>query len=112
MPVKVWGESPTTEVFISIERIPLVLADLRKALPELEKELCEKWPVESVNIEIRNPRLKNPTDTAHLIVVGGTVGLAIRFLGPSVDVAGKELAARVHRWLKSGHGVKKKKRKS
>ena len=34
----VWGEPPTGEVFISVEDIPLVLADVRRDL-----ELLEKW---------------------------------------------------------------------
>jgi hypothetical protein len=113
MPVRIWGGSPAKEVFISIERTPLVLADLRKALPKLQRELAKKWPVESVSIQLQKSRIKNPTYPSQLIIRGTCVGLAIRLLGPSVDVAGKELSKYVKRWIKTGGKTKgKKKRKT
>jgi hypothetical protein len=112
MPVTKWGEPPTNEVFVSVEQTPPGLADIQKALPEFKKELREKWQIESVTIETRKLRLKNPIDSSQGIVHAGGVYIVIRLLRPSVDIIGKEISKHVRRWLKRFDKTKKKKRKS
>jgi len=98
----------TSAVF---ERPPLVLAEVRKALPQLESELQTKWPsVGSVDIEQRRLRLRNPFHgvvTPEMLEAIGIV-LAIRFVESASDAAAKEFGkgvARevgryVRRWLR------------
>jgi hypothetical protein len=57
----VGGEPDEIEIFISIEDVPVVLADLRRRLPELTDELRKQWPVERVAIRERSPRRRNPS---------------------------------------------------
>lgn len=47
-------------LFVPLERIPVVLADVHRALPQLKKELRKKWAVEYVEIENKISRRKNP----------------------------------------------------
>jgi hypothetical protein len=108
MPMRMWSRLPTKKVFVSLERTPLVLVDVRNALPQLKKDLGKKWQVESVTIELHKPRIKNPTDPTEFIVRGACVGLVVSLLQPSVDVAGKELAKHVRRWLNQFNKTKKK----
>jgi hypothetical protein len=59
----VGGEGPTETVSISLEHTELVLANLRGALPELERDLRNKWPtLVRVRIEDVVPQRKNPID--------------------------------------------------
>lgn len=106
--VRLVGGPKTTDILVSIERVPLVLADVRSALPRLTKELRTKWGVESFTIESRQPRLRNPADPSQIVVQGVYVCLVIRLLGPTVDVAGKELSKHVRRWLKKFDRTKKR----
>jgi hypothetical protein len=94
-------------LFVSLERTPVVLADVRRALPQLKKELRKKWPVEYVEIENRIPRRKNPYSPTE-IVTGACIGLVVTF---SVAIAkaagttigktlGDEISAHVRRWIR------------
>ena len=61
------GGEKYEEVFISIERTPVVMADVRRILPQLKKELRKKWPVENVQIESRIPFRRNPYDPSQIV---------------------------------------------
>jgi hypothetical protein len=95
------------QLFISIEDIPLVLSELRRLLPQLREELHRKWPVESVHIEERTPRRKNPFD-AMQVVPAACIGLVIVFSSAVLKAAGTRIGEGigdgikpfVTRWLK------------
>jgi hypothetical protein len=106
--VRIIADSETPNIFISLEDVPVVLSDVRRALPELTKELRKKWPVDNVHIEERRPRLKNPIEVTQLIQAAA-IGLVVVFgtnftkavatkLG---DGIGEEITPHVIRWLKS-----------
>ena|SRR5712691_9611989 len=96
-----------SEVFISLENIPIVLADLRRALPQLRNRLRSRWLVQTIEIENRIPRLRNPFDPSQIIVPAG-VGLLITFSAAAAKAAGtefgavvgREIAAYVRRWIR------------
>jgi hypothetical protein len=113
--VRVYGDAegrPEGEVFISLEQAPIVLANIRAALPHLRANLRKRWPVERVEIDIRLPRLQNSSDTwsflshSHVIADVG-VGILVLYLAEAVraagkktgEAAGKEIAGYVRRWL-------------
>jgi hypothetical protein len=106
--------SPEGRVSVSLEDIRLKLADVREALPRLRTELQKKWPVESVEIESRQPRAKN-SHTPGAIIVAGCVVVVVRFALAAVDGAGKkfgegigdEIADHVRRWIRSFGGHEK-----
>jgi hypothetical protein len=108
-------QTPTGEIAISIERTPLVLAELRKALPTLRRDLRERWPVLSVGIENRIPRRRNPIDPSEVVRTACIV-LAIRFGYEVAGEAGKkvgktigtEVSKYLRRWLK---GFSKRRKK-
>jgi hypothetical protein len=110
-------EGEPEEVFVSIEHIPVVLADLRRSLPSLQKELKKKWPVEHVGLHERRPFRNNPYDPSQ-IVVPAAVGLVITFTYAAAKAAGakigdgvgKEIAELVHRWLRGKPKAKRRKR--
>jgi hypothetical protein len=119
--VRIVGPAPTAEVFVSVERMPLVLADVRRKLPKLKSDLSKQWPVESVSIEARNSQRRNPYSPSEL-VVPACVGIVVYYvIKPAVksasmrigervgDAIGKELASYVRRWLKSINKPRKKK---
>ena len=119
MTIRIWNgsEDGSDEVFVSIENIPVVLADLRRSLPSLKKELARKWPVEHVQIQEKGRaalRLKNP----YALVVPVAIGLAITFSHAAAKAAGtkigdgvgKEITELVHRWLRRKPKTKRKKR--
>lgn len=99
------------EVFVSLERTPLVLAEVRKALPQLQTALQAKWPNAAyVDIEERRLRLRNPFHgvvTREMLEAIGIV-LAVRFAVSASDAAGKEfgkgitqeVGRYVRRWLR------------
>lgn len=99
---------PCEEVFVSLERNPAMLADVRQNLPRLKKELRKKWPVDNVQIENRIPRLRNPYDPSQ-IVEAACVGLLVSFTLPAVravsrkvgEAIGDEIARHVRRWIRS-----------
>src|SRR5260370_17769217 len=65
------------EVFVSLEDTPIVLADIRVALPQLQKELAARWPITRVEIENKKPILRrNPHDPTHT-TGGGAIGILI-----------------------------------
>jgi len=111
----VGGEPPTKEVFVSVENVPLVLADVRRALPKLKRELSRKYRVESVKLSSRVPRLRNPIEPSQ-IIVPACVGIVVYVLGPAAkaastkvgDAIGDEIVKYVRRWLK---GFSKKPRR-
>jgi hypothetical protein len=111
------SEYESDEVFVSIESIPVVLADLRRCLPSLQKELKKKWPVKHVEIQEKRPRRKNPYDPSQ-IVAPVAIGLAITFsyaaakaAGTKVgDGLGEEITERVRKWLLGKPKVKRHKR--
>jgi len=64
--------------FISLEETPIVLADLRTALPRLRKALMIRWPVINA-VEIENRRItrrRNPYDPTQ-IYSDAVLGIAI-----------------------------------
>lgn len=95
-------------VSVSLERTQLVLADVRKALPQLKKELSKQWPVIHVEIDYRRPRARNPFNPSD-VVKAACLLLMIRFLYSAADSAGKETGTTtsreilkyVQRWLKN-----------
>jgi hypothetical protein len=109
--ITIWGEPAHQEFFVSFERTPLVLADLRKELPKLKRELSKNWPVMYVGIQQPLIRRKNPIDP-HAVVQTAKVGLEI-FLAGSVAGAGKETGAQlvktVTAWIKR-HAYKPKRK--
>jgi hypothetical protein len=104
----VGGGEPCEEVFISLERTLIAMADVRSTLPQLQKELRRKWPVEHVRIETRIPRLRNPYDPSQ-VLEAACVGLVVSFTLPAVRAAsrkvgeaiGDEIAKYVRRWIRS-----------
>lgn len=104
----VGGREPKANVDISLERTPLVLAELRKALPALKRDLRKRWPVLSVGIENRIPRRRNPINPS-AVVTTACIVLAVRFgyevssesgkeIGKTI---GKEVSKYLRQWLKS-----------
>jgi hypothetical protein len=95
-------------VFVSLERTPVLLADVRKNLLYLRMELRKKWAVENVRIDNRIPRVRNPYDPSQ-IVEAACVGIFVNFTLPALRSAGKkigevigaEIAKSVRRWLRS-----------
>lgn len=102
------GGEPREDVFISLERSPVVIAEVRRALPQLKKELRKKWPVEGIQIETRLPRLKNPCDLSEVLETA-CVGLLVSFVLPGVRAASKkvgeaigdEISKHVRRWIRT-----------
>ncbi len=98
-------------VFVSIEDIPLVLSDLRRSLPQLREELCRRWPVETVHLEERRPRRKNPFDPLQ-VVEAACIGLVVVFSSAVLKAAGTKVGEGigdgvkpfVTKWLKSRFG--------
>ena len=88
--VRVVGAREPEQLFISIEDIPLVLADLRRSLPELAAELRGKWQVETVYIEEQKPRAKNPIDPAQ-IIPAACIGLVVVFGSAVLKAAGTKI---------------------
>lgn len=100
--IKLWGEPEHEKFFVSLERTPLVLANLRKQLPELRRELSKKWPVMYVGIQQPPVRRRNPINP-HEVVKAAEVMLAI-YLGSTAKSAGEETGPRivkaVSKWIK------------
>ena len=100
------------EVFISLERTPIVLAEVRKALPKLRTGLGKKWRVRYVVIEARTPRRENPYNPKQILELAG-VGILVRYVvGPVLktgvaDPVGAGLKKHVIRWLKRFDNSKK-----
>jgi hypothetical protein len=87
------------QVFIPIEDIPLVLSDLRRSLPQLRDDLRLRWPVESVRLEERRPRRKNPFDPLQ-VVEAACIGLVVVFSSAMLKAAGTKVGDAI------GDGVK------
>jgi hypothetical protein len=94
-------------VFVSVEETPLVLSEVRRALPQLTRELRGRWPIQGAELENRMPVRRNPyTPTA--VVAVACMGIAVRFAlsaaqaaGTKVgDVMGREITKYVQRWIK------------
>ena len=107
---RVWRSSEQ-EVFVSLEKTEVVMAELRAALPELTDQLRARWPVSHIEIKNRLPRAKNPIDSrvlhyAHLPTA--EIGLAIVFVEEVLRNAGKkigeavgeEISAYVRAWVR------------
>src|SRR5258706_500315 len=93
--VQVVGPAPTAEIFVSVERMRLVLADVRRELPKLKNDLSRKWPVRSVSPEARNPRRRNPYNPSEL-VVPACVGIVVYYvIKPAVKSASTRIGERV-----------------
>ncbi|MGO9640244.1 MAG: hypothetical protein ACLP1Y_02925 [Candidatus Acidiferrales bacterium] len=103
--------SRTKEAFVSVERMPLSLANVRKELPALKKELGKRWKIKNVTIEARIPRMKNPLDPKQVLELA-CVGIVVHYvIGPALkagvaDPVGAELKRYVTRWLKRFHKSK------
>jgi hypothetical protein len=96
------------EVFVSLEQTPLVLSDVRRGLPQLERDIRRKWPVQAVVIENRLPLRRNPyLPGTKAIIETACLGILVRFtlsaaqaVGAKVgDVMGREIAKHVKRWI-------------
>jgi uncharacterized protein YcfJ len=93
-------------VFVSLEDTPIVLADIRAALPQLREELAARWPINRVEIENRRPaRRRNPYDPSQVeAVLGIVIGLfffeATRAAGKKIgEAAGEEVGKYVRSWI-------------
>ena len=114
--VRVITDREPEQVFIPIEDIHLVLSSLRRSLPQLREELRLRWPVESVHVEERRARRKNPFDPLQ-VVPAACIGLVIIFSSAVLKAAGKKIGEGigdgikpfVTRWLKN-HFAKSDKR--
>jgi hypothetical protein len=74
------GENSAQFVSVSLEHTPLILSEVRKALPQLKKELGKQWPVLWVGIENKKPRLRNPHDPS-AIIEAACIVLTVKFFG-------------------------------
>jgi hypothetical protein len=110
--IRIWGEPGHTEFFVSLERTPIVLGDLRNRLPNLKRKLSKTWPVVYIGIQRPPVRRRNPIDP-HEVIRTAKVGLEIYVAG-AVAGAGKEtgikLVKAVAEWIKR-HSYKPKARK-
>jgi hypothetical protein len=97
--VRVITAKEPQQVFIPIEDIPLVLSDLRRSLPQLREELCRRWPVETVHLEERRPRRKNPLDPLQ-VVEAACIGLVVVFSSAVLKAAGTKVGEGI------GDGIK------
>jgi hypothetical protein len=94
------GTEPDEEIFFSLENTPIVLADIRAALPRLREELMARWPaITAVEIENRRiTRRRNPHDPREILanaVLGIQIYLYTRpaqiFLEDVARAAGKKV---------------------
>jgi ribosomal protein S19 len=95
----VGGGAPTKEIFVSVEDMSLVLADVRRALPKLKRELSRKYRVEGVELSSRIPRLRNPIEPSQ-IIVPACVGIIVHVVTKAGDAIGVKISKHVGRWLK------------
>lgn len=95
----VGGRPPTKEVFVSVEDMPLVLVDVRRALPKLKRELSREYRVESVELSSRVPRRRNPIEPSQ-IIVPACVGIIVHVVTKAGDAIGVKISKHVGRWLK------------
>lgn len=95
------GEAqPGSSVSVSLEQSPLVLADVRKALPQLKKELSKRWPVLWIDIENQIPRRRNPYDAGE-VVKAACVVLIIAFAKGGVEELGKKTVNAVTKYVQN-----------
>ncbi len=87
-------------VSVSLERIPLVLADVREALPQLKKELDKQWPVLWVSIENQIPRRRNPYDPSEVFKAACVV-LIIAFAKGGGEELGKKTTSAVTKYVQN-----------
>jgi len=97
--IRVVSAKEPTQVFIPIEDVPVVLSELRRSLPLLRQELSERWPVESVHVEERRPRLKNPFDPSQ-VIPAACIGLVVIFSSAVLKAAGTKIGEGI------GDGIK------
>jgi len=77
-------------VFIPIEDVPVVLSELRRSLPQLREELCRRWPVDSVHLEERRRRRKNPFEPSQ-VIPAACIGLVVMFGSAVLKAAGTKI---------------------
>lgn len=102
------GSESDCEVFVSLEQAPVVLGRVRTGLLGLKRELNRKWRVQSVDVEARPSRRRNPFHPGD-VAVPACVGIVIRYFWSVADRAGKktgdaigeEIAEHVRRWLET-----------
>jgi hypothetical protein len=95
------------DVFVSVEQTRLALSHVRRALPQLRRELGRKWPIQGLDLENRVPPRRNPYAPGAIAGVA-CVGIAVRFglsaaqaAGRKVgDAMGQEIARYVQRWIR------------
>lgn len=124
------GTEPGEEnPFVSLEDTPIVLADIRAALPQLRKSLMARWPaINAVEIENRRiTRRRNPHDHTQVfanailgiqiyifsrparIFLEETAREAAKEVGPVIGRQIVEMMEHVKKWLKRlAHGAPKK----
>jgi hypothetical protein len=97
--VRVYGEGPhndpetcVAEEFVSLEDTPLVMAEIRAALPQFKAALMARWPI-ITGIQIENRRItrrQNPFDPAQA-AMDATIGIVIVFFFEAAKAAGKKV---------------------
>jgi hypothetical protein len=86
---------------------------LKAALPELQKELKQRWPVKEIQLRYRLP---NPPLNMAMLLIGTIEGLSIIFLTRAAFTGGgqfgkdvaKEMARITNQWLRRCLAPKKK----
>jgi hypothetical protein len=95
-------------VFIRFPEGTYDLKTLEAALPELQKELAERWPIKEVQIRYRLPNPPPSMVDMAMLLTGAVEGLVVTFFGAAAisggrqfgkDV-GKQMARIVNAWLK------------
>lgn len=96
------GKQSGQSISVSLERTPLILSEVREALPQLKNELGKQWPVLWVAIENRKPRLRNPHDP-RAIIEAACIVLTVKFVGGVGAELGKmalrTATKRVQNWI-------------
>lgn len=88
--IRVFTAKDPKHVFVPIEDVPLVVSDVRRSLPQLQEDLRRRWPVESVYLEERRPRRKNPFDPLQ-VVEAACIGLVVVFSSAVLKAAGTKV---------------------
>jgi hypothetical protein len=112
-------DDPDSEkIRISLDGSNVNISEVRRGLPQLQKELRNKWPmILEVRIERAEPlRLRNPIDptSAREYATHSTVGavyLAVVLAKEMLTPPAKEIGAYLRRWVRAKTKKKKRKRR-
>jgi hypothetical protein len=90
-------------VSVSIPRSTAELSSIREALPELRHVLAERWPVERIDLALRNP----------VNLTQWEITLLISLAAPILKPLGEKLRDEAFKWIRKRFRVpSKKKRKT